>query len=117
MHELSVAQSLIDLLTDQIAQQPPGRVGTVRVAVGQLSGVVPQALATAFHTAIEGTLFEGATLVIDEIPPAVWCTSCNAERDAVSIQSLRCAVCNTPSSDIRRGRELEVISMEVFEES
>lgn len=113
MHELSIAQNLIELLTDQLPAGTPERVGTIHVSIGQLSGVFPQALSNAFSVAVRGTLLEGANLKIQEIPPRVWCSQCQAERDVRAIHSMCCIKCGQPSNDVRAGRELQVESMEV----
>jgi hydrogenase nickel incorporation protein HypA/HybF len=113
VHELSVAQSLIDLLLERLADQPPARVDVVHLSVGQLSGVDPAALRSAFHVATGATLLRGSRLEIASVTPRVWCVRCNAEREVKSIQSMRCSTCDQPSEDLRAGRELFVERLEV----
>jgi hydrogenase nickel incorporation protein HypA/HybF len=117
MHELSVAQNLVDLIAEQLAAGPAvARVRTVRVRVGALSGVVPAALRSAWPAAARGTPFRRAVLQIDEEPVVLWCGACAAERPARGVQSLRCATCGAPSADVRGGRELELVSLEVSDD-
>jgi hydrogenase nickel incorporation protein HypA/HybF len=85
----------------------------VHVQVGRLAGVEAGALLFSFDIAAEGTRVEGARLVITDVPVAIWCPSCNAERELAGVNRFRCPVCETPSGDIRRGKELEVSSIEV----
>lgn len=117
MHELSIAQSLIDLLNEQLADQLPARVVAVHVKVGELSGVVPAALASAFAVATQGTALGGAELKIESVAPRIWCDGCGSEQPAVSLQNMTCTVCGRPSADVRAGRELEVTQLEIVEES
>ena len=117
MHELSVAQSLVDLITEQIAVTVAVRVRSVRVVVGELSGVVPAALRSAWPAASRGTAVAAALLQIDEQPVVLWCARCLTESPTLGVQSLRCAACGTPSNDVRRGRELELLSIEVTDEA
>src|SRR6187431_2440743 len=97
MHELSIAQSLVELIEDElIARHPPGnparsfRVGRVAIKVGVLAGVVPEALSSAFPVAVSRSKLRGATLEIEEVPMVVFCPSCRAERQLSSPQRLRC---------------------------
>ncbi|MGC4033884.1 MAG: hydrogenase maturation nickel metallochaperone HypA [Tepidisphaeraceae bacterium] len=114
MHEISIAQSLIDVVVEQLIESGASRVKTVTVEVGDLSGVVPAALQSAFASAIrseEG--LAGAKLVIRPVAVTIHCPHCQADQLAVSVQSLVCRVCGTPSNVVTAGRELDVISIEV----
>jgi len=117
MHELSIAQSLIDLLSEQLADEPAARVAVVHLKIGELSGVVPAALSSAFAIARQGTALDGAELKIESVAPRIWCDRCDTEQPAVSLQNMACVVCGQPSADVRTGRELEVTQMEIVEES
>jgi hydrogenase nickel incorporation protein HypA/HybF len=116
MHEMSIAQSLVDLIAEQLDATPGVRVGGVCVRVGALSGVVPAALRSAWPAAARGTVAARAVLRIDEQAVVVHCPACGGERAARGVQSLRCATCGAPSADVRRGRELELVSLEVFDD-
>lgn len=101
MHELSVAQSLVELVSEQLAQlsvEPDERVGTIFVSVGKLSGIVPAALSSAFAVAAKESAVSGAVLEIEEIHPRLWCTQCLAERDVRSVQSICCDECGQPGN-------------------
>ena len=117
MHELSVAQRLVELVSDELAGEPSLRVRSVRLRLGPLSGVVAQALLFAFDAATSGTALEGSTLEIEQVTPAVFCPKCRKERELSNIQCVRCPVCHTPTPEVVRGRELEVLSVEVSDPS
>lgn len=113
MHELGLARGIVDLAHSAATEAGAPRVTAVRVQVGRMAGVEAGALLFSFDLAAEGTRVEGARLVIDDVPVAIWCAECRAERELPGIQRFRCPACDTPSGDIRRGRELEVTSIEV----
>jgi hydrogenase nickel incorporation protein HypA/HybF len=113
VHELSVAQSLIDVLVEKLASEPIAAVEAVYVSVGQLSGVDPAALKSAFHIAAGGTIVQGAVLEIQDVPVRIWCSRCNAERGVASLRDLRCTECGQASNDLRAGRELFVDKVRV----
>jgi hydrogenase nickel incorporation protein HypA/HybF len=76
---------------------------------------VKAALESAFGLASEGTILEGASLLIEEVPIVAYCPNCLAERAVNSIQWFVCPVCESPLSEVIRGRELEVIALEIEE--
>ncbi len=66
MHELSIALSLVDAVSDELPRLGTGvTVRSVRVRVGSLSGVSADALAFAFTVAVEDSAIAGATLEIE----------------------------------------------------
>ena len=112
MHELSVALSILDLAAEE-AERHGGRVAAIHLRLGRLSGVVGEALRSAYELAREGTPLERAELVIAETPLAAWCPACAAERTLASPQALCCPDCGTPTPEVVSGRELEVVALEI----
>ncbi|HEX3526619.1 MAG TPA: hydrogenase maturation nickel metallochaperone HypA [Thermoanaerobaculia bacterium] len=113
MHELSIALSLIDAAAEKAEELGAVRVEALHLKLGALSGVVREALLFSFDLAAAGTPIEGARLEIEEIPVSVFCRTCKTEQQLPGIQSFRCPVCDTPTPDVVRGRELELTSLEV----
>lgn len=117
MHELSIAENLIDLVLGQLAQHgaTDDRVSTVCVRVGVLSSVVPLALQSAFRGAAHGTALAGTRLEIESVPASVWCPDCMTEKLLADPRYLRCPLCGQRTPDLRQGMELEVSSVELME--
>jgi hydrogenase nickel incorporation protein HypA/HybF len=111
MHELSIALGIVEVATEE-AERLNARVTAVHLKVGRLSGVVAEALTSAFELARESTPLAEAVLVIEEVPVAAYCPACAAER-AVPFPSLCCPVCGAQTPDVVRGRELEVTALEI----
>jgi hydrogenase nickel incorporation protein HypA/HybF len=65
MHELSIAMSILDSLEEETNQRGYDRVEAVHVRIGELSGVVPEALQSAYEMAAEQTPFAQSRLVIE----------------------------------------------------
>ncbi len=116
MHELSVALSIIEGVEEELAHHHGARVVSVRLKLGPLSGVVKDALLFSYEVACEGTPLAGSKLEIEEVPIVLYCPTCAREQPAVSLQRLCCEVCETPSSQVRRGSELEVYALELTDE-
>jgi hydrogenase nickel incorporation protein HypA/HybF len=113
MHELSIAYSLVETAVDAARQAGIERVDAVHLRLGALSGVVKESLLFGYEIAAQNTLLEGSQLEIEVLPVIVYCGNCQREVELVSLQRFRCPVCDTPSGDIRQGRELEIRSLEV----
>ncbi len=113
MHELSIAYSLVETAAASAQAAGARRVLSVTLELGALSGVVKDALLFGFDIAIKGTLLEGARLNIVEKPVVIFCDVCAEERTLESIQRFRCPMCDTPSAQIRGGRELDIVALEI----
>ncbi len=112
MHELSIAQSIIEIATEE-ASRRSSRVSAVHLKLGALSGVVTEALLFAYDLACEQTPLAGSRLVIEELPTVVYCPRCRKDQTLSSTQWFCCPVCDTPTSDVTQGRELEVSALEL----
>ena len=107
MHELSIAHAIVETVSDA---SDGGAVAEVRVRIGALSGVVADALRFAFDVAASGTVCAGAALVVEERPVTIWCEPCAEVRELTPPLRFRCPACDTPSADVRGGRELDIAS-------
>ena len=115
MHELSIAMSIVELAQEESEQRSGATVSAVHLRLGALSGVVKQALLSAYEMACEDTPLQGSRLVVEEVPVVIVCPRCQVERPLSSVQLLCCSECGTPASKIVQGRELEVVALEIQE--
>src|SRR6185437_8393479 len=76
MHELAIMDSALNLALDQAQKSGATRLHVIRLRIGSLSGVVPEALQFAFEPLAPGTLAEGAALDIENVPARFWCHGC-----------------------------------------
>jgi hydrogenase nickel incorporation protein HypA/HybF len=113
MHELSIALSILDFAGEESERRGGARVVAVHLKLGRLSGVVPEALRSAYELAREGSPLEKAELVIEDVPVEVYCAQCAAERALPAVVPLCCPVCGAVTPEIVRGRELEVVALEI----
>jgi len=113
MHELSVAHAVVSTVVDALPT-PDTRVLQVRLRIGELSGIVPQALEFAYDVAAQGTPLEDAALVIERSPIVIDCPSCGEQRIA-SAQDFRCPSCAQPCGNVIGGKELEILDITLDE--
>ncbi len=113
MHELSIAISMIDQITEESESRGGLDVEAVHLKLGAFSGVDKDALLFAYELACEGSLLEGSRLVIETIPLVIYCDVCKKDRVPPSLYELRCPECGSPGQKIVSGREIEVASLEI----
>ena len=108
MHELAITQSVVDMVRDRTADR---RVSTVRLQVGRLSGVVPDAMLFCYELVTAGTPLAGSTLEIDQTPGQAHCRTCGDEI-ALTDLILLCP-CGSADVEVTAGKELQVISVQL----
>jgi hydrogenase nickel incorporation protein HypA/HybF len=114
VHELSLALGILDSVTEQAAERGIERVIAVHLRVGAMAGIVRDSLRFSWDLASAETVAAGSRLEIEEIPLAVFCERCGQEKTLERI-ILRCPACGSPTPQIVRGRELQIVAMEVPE--
>jgi hydrogenase nickel incorporation protein HypA/HybF len=112
MHELAITQSVVNLVAERTAGR---RVGLVRLEVGELSGVVPDAMEFCYELLTSGTSLEGSMLVIEQTPGTAHCRSCG-QHFALHDLILLCP-CGSAEVELVAGCELRVLSVELVVES
>jgi hydrogenase nickel incorporation protein HypA/HybF len=116
MHELSIAMSIVEGASEEASRHGAASIDAVHLRLGQLSGVVKEALLFSYDLAAMGTVLEGSRLVIEEVRAAIYCDECTTERELLSIQNFLCPVCGNASSNVVRGRELTIVGLELGNE-
>ena len=113
MHELSIAERLIEIASEHADNAGALRVRSITVRIGRLSSVHHDALRFGFEIASEGTPLQGAALRIVDVPVTMHCAVCEREFELPGLQPFRCPRCDSPSGDMRSGDELDIDTMEV----
>jgi len=108
MHELSIAQSIVDTVCARAGERP---VRSVMIRVGALTAVVPEAMRFCFELAVTGTVADGARLDIERRPGTVHCRRCGD--DATIDDLILLCPCGSADVAVTAGRELQIVSMEV----
>ncbi len=112
MHELSIAQCLLNLVQDESKKHGVSKVTRVYLRIGRLTAIAPEALTFCFEVISESTIAEGAAIDIEVVPARGRCQNCNADFE-VDDSFLVCPTCKGIASEIISGRELEIVHIEV----
>ena len=114
MHELSIAQNIAEIVLKHVPED--AQVRSIKIAVGRLSGVIPESLEFCFGSVVEDTPLEGAQLEIERIPVKARCLVCqemfSKDDDTVYI----CPKCGGTNFDFITGTELKVFEVAVTED-
>lgn len=109
MHEMSITQSVVDICEKSAEGR---RVLSVTIEIGELSGVVPDAVEFCFEACTRETLLEGARLVIERVAGRGECPTCGAEFP-VRTYFDPCPGCGGYGVRVVAGEELRVKELEV----
>ena len=112
VHELSIAQSLLDIVVQEAARHGVERVIRVGVRVGAFSAVVPSALTFSFDLIKEGTVAAEAELAIEEVPLTGRCQDCGQVLEDMESPIAECPACGSNKIELTQGRELTIAYIE-----
>ena len=116
MHELSLVREMLKLAENELTRKyPEGKVGSITLRVGRLSGAHPEALRFAFDTISPHTKLADARLIIKESRARFLCKNCQIEGELDELV-LECPQCHSDNIILEGGRELLLESMEVDNE-
>ncbi|MFV5993733.1 hydrogenase maturation nickel metallochaperone HypA [Streptomyces sp. NPDC056231] len=111
MHEMSIAMAVVDQVEEAARAGGAASVESVRLQVGELAGVVPDALSFCFGLACAGTVLEGAELVVEPVAARARCEPCADEWAVGMPPRLCCPACGEPTAELLSGRELQIVSV------
>jgi len=114
MHELSIANSLLDAVRAEAAGRPGARFVKIGVRVGELSGVSPDSLGFCFESLVRGTDLEPLALDIESCPRRQRCPECDRVFRVVDY-NLACPDCGAKETKFLSGDELEMVYLELEE--
>jgi hydrogenase nickel incorporation protein HypA/HybF len=110
MHELAIAQNVLDIVVTEARQR---RVSTINLVVGELSSVAEEPIRFCFEIVSEGTFAQGAKLVLRKVQALLRCKDCLSEFGLESHGV--CPACGKRNGEVIQGRECYVDAIEVEE--
>ena len=115
MHELSIAQNIVEIIHQYVSEERLPLVRSITVDVGAFSGVVPDSLEFSFQAITEQTPLHNAFLKMDKIPFKIFCSTCQKEfenEDGI----VQCLECGSFETNIISGKELQIKEIEVVDQ-
>jgi hydrogenase nickel incorporation protein HypA/HybF len=112
MHELSIVESLLALVLEHAEKAEAEKVVSVNLVVGELSGVVDEAVEFYWDFLTRDNIAKGSRIIFRHIPASLKCRKCG-ETFLSNEHGYICPKCNDQQVDIIAGRELFIESLEV----
>jgi hydrogenase nickel incorporation protein HypA/HybF len=112
MHEMSLAESVLQIIEESARVEDFRRVRTVVLEIGELSAVEADAMRFCFDAVTRGTLAEGANLQIITLLGAGRCLACKIEIAMHESYGL-CPACGSPRLQITAGNQMRVKDLAV----
>lgn len=111
MHELAIAENLMEIVLEEGRRHKLRNIQAVRLQIGALAAVVPEALQFSFEMVSRGTIASGVLLEIETVPVVARCSGCN-ESFQVEGQIFLCPRCGEPALELISGRELALVGLQ-----
>ncbi|MFZ5915948.1 MAG: hydrogenase maturation nickel metallochaperone HypA [Chloroflexota bacterium] len=112
MHELSITESIMEIVLRHAGQAGAARVTQIDLVIGDLSSIVDDSVQFYFDLISQGTLAENARLVFHRVPGQLRCWDCQATF-APDGRVYLCPECGGVRVEVVAGREFRVESIEV----
>ena len=116
MHELGIAQSILEIVQQSVPEEEKTAVRKVRIRVGQLSGVVPDSLDFCFRVVAGEMNMPQAVLDIEQLPTISRCRDCQQSFNVEEFVFV-CPSCKSANLEIISGKELEIVDIQLAEDS
>ena len=114
MHELSIAQSVLEAVEAEAARHPAAQPSKVGLRIGELAAVDPHALQFGFEVLTQDTGLKGLQLEIELCPRRHRCRDCGTEFIVMDFD-FRCPKCQSTQNDCISGDQLEIAYLELEE--
>jgi len=107
MHEMSLAEGILQIVEDAAAQQGFQRVTEVRLEIGALSGVEVDALSFCLDVVLKDSVADGARIELEKLPGRGYCLGCG---ETVPVNALyeACPKCGSYQVQATGGMEMRV---------
>ncbi len=113
MHELSLTQSIMDIIEDYAQRHRFEKVNSLKLSFGRLASIEPKALSFAFNVLSKETKAEGAKMEFDILPVVIYCMSCEKEVEVGGYTAI-CPHCDGEEVMLTGGtEELKLVELDV----
>lgn len=107
MHEMSLAEGILQIVEDAAAQQGFKRVTEVRLEIGALSGVEVEALTFCLDVVLKNSVADGAKVELERLPGQGFCIACGQSVEIAALYDA-CPLCGSYQVQATGGTEMRV---------
>lgn len=112
MHEMSLAEGIVGIVESTARANGAQAVRAVRLELGALSHVEPDALRFSFDVVKRGTVADAARLDVVTTPGRAWCMPCGDTIDLARLGDA-CPRCGSHQLQVTQGDEMRVKDIEI----
>ena len=112
MHEVSIAEEIKDVVIQKLRENKGKKVKRIKLLIGEMTSIVPDALKFAFDIVSKQTPMENALIHIKVLKARAKCKTCSKEF-TIKDYAFICPGCNSPDVEIIQGREMIIQTIEM----
>lgn len=112
MHEFSIVNALLEMCEQNAKDKNMAKITKVEIKIGKLSGVEPHLLETAFDTFKEGSMCDGAELIMHLQDVVLHCLSCDYQ-GIIENNAFECPTCKSTECKVIDGEEMYLMRLEM----
>lgn len=112
MHEMSLAESVLQIIEESARTRGFRRVHTVVLEIGALAAVEPDAMRFCFDAVTRGSIAEGAGFEVVHVPGTGHCIECGRDTELTAVYDA-CSHCGALPVQVTGGTEMRVKELEV----
>jgi hydrogenase nickel incorporation protein HypA/HybF len=112
MHEMSLAESVREIVEDTARTHGAERVTVLRLEIGTLSQVEVEAMRFALEVVLRGTAANSARVEIVETPGSAWCMLCG-DTVLIARRGDACPRCDHHQLQVTGGDRMRVLDIEI----
>lgn len=110
MHELSVAMEIISIVEKEIEKHGLSKLAEIKLRIGTLSGIDPEALKFGFSAASADTVLDGTNLDIEWVKVQGKCMACGKLFEIIDLEFM-CPFCQSVNIETAAGQEMDIIGL------
>ncbi len=115
MHELSIAQSILESVQREQDRQGWGAISSISLQIGALAGIHNDSLVFGFEALRSEFGMDACTLEIESLPITLACATCGTTAPTEELAFI-CSVCGSSDVSVTSGYELDIVSVDVAEQ-
>ena len=108
MHELSIMESVLDMVRASARERNIGKVNKLKLVIGKFTMIMPDSLQFSFQALSQEDLFRDASLEIEERDIVIRCEECGLETVLPDAYCFLCPACGTARVNMVSGREMYI---------
>lgn len=112
MHEVAIAEEIRDIVLEKLKKHKASKVRQIKLLIGELTTIVPEALKFALEIVSENTAMQGAKIQIKTLKTKVKCLKCEKEFKTSDFD-YTCRICKSQNVKIIEGKEMIIKTIDM----